>query len=220
MQKTSRHISSNQPDCHPDLESTVEKHIRHEFQRPILSHNKKAFAVADDIYQQHSDNFILDSGCGVGESTYHIAKNNPDAFVLGIDQSEHRLALNNDWHLPSNALLLRADLIDFWRLAVASNWKLTEHYLLYPNPWPKKKHLARRWHGHPVFPAVLKLGGRLELRSNWAIYVEEFSRAVNKSLALKTEIEQWNPESFITPFERKYAAGDQGLFRLVVDLNL
>lgn len=219
MQIPSRSISSNQQDCHPDLASIVKKHARFEFQKPLLAHNKKAFAIADAIYQQHADNFILDSGCGVGESTYHIAKNNPDAFVLGIDQSEHRLGLNNDWVLPDNAMLLRADLIDIWRLAVFAQWKLKKHYLLYPNPWPKKKHLTRRWHGHAVFPEMLKLGGELELRSNWNIYVEEFSSAIELLLNINTQIEPWFPKMPITPFERKYSAGKQNLFRLVTNLN-
>ena len=219
MQKPSPHISSNQQDCHPDLDSVVDKHMRYEFQKPLLPHNKEAFSIANDIYRQHSDNFILDSGCGIGESTYHLAQDNPDAFVLGIDQSAHRLGLNNDWVLPNNALLLRADLIDFWRLAVASNWKLTKHYLLYPNPWPKKKHLTRRWHGHPVFPDILKLGGQLELRSNWKIYVDEFSYAIDKILTINMQVKQWIPETTITPFERKYSEGKQPLFRLVGNID-
>lgn len=49
---------------------------------------------------------------------------------------------------PTNLLLLRAELEDFWVLAHRdSDWIVHSHYLLYPNPYPKTKHLFRRWHG-------------------------------------------------------------------------
>ena len=95
--------------------------------------------------------------------------------------------------------MLQANLIDFWRLSVQTEWRLQKHYLLYPNPWPKKKHLQRRWHGHPVFPSILELGGELELRTNWKIYADEFNQAVNLLLT-KTDshkscsLEKWSPE--------------------------
>ncbi|KAJ1410501.1 hypothetical protein B484DRAFT_402921 [Ochromonadaceae sp. CCMP2298] len=49
--------------------------------------------------------------------------------------------------LPRNALLLRAELGDFYTLSVGSDWTVHSHHLLYPNPFPKAKHLRRRWHG-------------------------------------------------------------------------
>ena len=66
--------------------------------------------------------------------------------------------------LKSNAILLRAELSDFFSLvAYKSDWIVRSHYLLYPNPYPKAKHLKRRWHGHPIFPVMLTLGQYLLL---------------------------------------------------------
>lgn len=49
---------------------------------------------------------------------------------------------------PRNLYLCRADLTDFWMLAYReSDWIIDSHYLLYPNPYPKPKHLQLRWHG-------------------------------------------------------------------------
>ena len=49
---------------------------------------------------------------------------------------------------PPNLLLLRAELSDFWtEVAYHSDWIIAHHFLLYPNPYPKHKHLKRRWHG-------------------------------------------------------------------------
>ena len=214
MQQPSRSIISNQQTMHPDLDVVIEKHLASVYQKPILAFNQSAFEIADKLYQQYQGDFILDSGCGVGESTYHIAKSFPDAFVLGVDQSKHRIDTNSEWTLPENALLLRADLIDFWRLAAAANWQLSRHYLLYPNPWPKKKHLQRRWHGHPVFPVLKALGGEIELRTNWRIYAQEFSHALNLLMEKNYQMEIYVPEKALTPFERKYQLSGQELYRV------
>ncbi len=218
-QKESRSVSSNQQGIHPDLLSTVKRHLHKPFKKPVTDFNQAAFEEADQYYQQNKGQFILDSGCGTGESTFHIAKAFPDFFVLGVDQSADRLARNNPWQLQDNARLIRADLVDFWRLALSSNWKLSRHYLLYPNPWPKKKHLQRRWHGHPVFPVLKDLGGKLELRTNWKIYREEFSQALTQQTDKPAELQTYLPESPISAFERKYHSSGQDLYQLKIDLD-
>ena len=44
-----------------------------------------------------------------------------------------------------NAILLRAELSDFYMLASkSSDWVVHSHYMLYPNPYPKAKHLQVR----------------------------------------------------------------------------
>lgn len=86
---------------------------------------------------------------------------------------------------PNNLLLLRADLVDLWILALRDNaWKVEEHSILYPNPYPKRSQLRSRWHGHPVFPVLLGLGGKITLRSNWKPYLDEVCQAV---LAISAE---------------------------------
>ena len=81
--------------------------------------------------------------------------------------------------IAENVKLVRADLVDFWSLVYTdATWNIHSNYLLYPNPYPKSQHFKRRWHGHPVFPTLLGLGGNLILRSNWNIYCEEFLDAV------------------------------------------
>ncbi|CAM9815610.1 unnamed protein product [Hapterophycus canaliculatus] len=90
--------------------------------------------------------------------------------------------------LPDNLLLLRADLVDLWILASRdSTWEVRQHFILYPNPYPKRSQLRSRWHGHPIFPILLGLGGRVTLRSNWKSYLVETCQAV---LAINDEAEK------------------------------
>ena len=84
-----------------------------------------------------------------------------------------------DSAIPVNAILARCDCIDFWQLAAAENLRCERQFLLYPNPWPKPDQLQRRWHAHPVFPALLALEPRyIELRTNWRVYADEFCDAL------------------------------------------
>jgi tRNA G46 methylase TrmB len=128
-------------------------------------------------------------------STAALARLYPHLPVIGIDRSIARLARNltlvaseekvenaekgqdvfhGTLRGAPNAILVRAELSDFWMLALRrSDWAVQKHYVLYPNPYPKSKHLQRRWHGHPVFPALLVLGGELVVRSNWQTYLLE-----------------------------------------------
>jgi len=218
----SRIITSNQVGLHEKLDEVVLKHLQHDFKKPYQTHTLEAFKKVEKWVEQQAKPIIFDSCCGVGESTYHIAKAHPEAIVLGMDKSADRLSKHPSDAQTSiadldNYRLLQVNLNDFWRLAVEANWTLSHHYLLYPNPWPKSKHLQRRWHGSAVFPAIIKLGGKLELRSNWFTYVEEFQRALQlANVQSRTEI--YKTEQPITPFERKYWASGQQSLRLICDL--
>jgi tRNA (guanine-N7-)-methyltransferase len=162
---------------------------------------------------------ILDAGCGVGWSTQRIAETFPEHFIFGVDQSVDRIGRGKPLPLPANALLIRADLVDFWRLLVESGIRLARHYNLYPNPWPKIGHLARRWHGHAVFPVWKELGGELECRSNWQIYIEEMARALTLLSGQPVVAEPYVTDDPITPFEKKYLASGHQLWRCRVKLS-
>lgn len=223
MDYHSKIVTSNQDGIHPDLEKRVRRYMENPYTRPVAEHTLSAFQSIEKQVAADGRSLILDAGCGVGESSIKLAEQHPQCLVIGIDQSEHRLSKNP--HYPEsnadNLLLLRADCVDFWRLALDAEWTLEKHYILYPNPWPKKKHLLRRWHAHPVFPDVLRLGGVLELRSNWPLYLQEFSMALEIMGYDEAKIEALTlQDEFLTPFERKYVSSGQIVYRLCADLPL
>lgn len=205
----SRSVTSNQEGIHPDLEVIVKRHLQNPYQKPISEYANDILDQIEKKRQEIGGKLILDSGCGTGVSTIKLAEQFPDDLIVGIDQSENRLSKSKE---KNNVLFFRANLIDIWLLMEKNNWKIDQHYLLYPNPWPKKKHLQRRWHGHPVFPTLIKLGGKLELRSNWKTYVEEFSKAVEIITGDSRSVEEIMPSESLTPFEKKYQDSGQGLY--------
>jgi tRNA-dihydrouridine synthase C len=225
----SRAPTSNQNEIHRNLAALLERRWQTPFRKPYAVYNRAAFAASVERWQRTAPGapLILDTGCGTGESSLVLASRFPDHYVIGVDQSWTRLrrrlaaqeakAAPPDW--PPNVGFARADGVDYVRLLCDAGIRLTRHYLLYPNPWPKLGQLARRWHAHPVFPTLLELGGVLECRSNWRIYVEEFCFAVGALSKYETRCEPFVPVSPLTPFERKYHASGHDLYRAVVDLR-
>ena len=90
---------------------------------------------------------------------------------------------------------------------------------MYPNPWPKPKHLRRRWYAHPVFPELIRLGGELELRCNWRIYAEEFHAAMEFIAAGACTMGEYSAQTNISLFERKYSGSGHTIYRCYCSLD-
>ena len=222
MFANSRSVTTNQTSIHDDLDRVVRRHLQHHWRAPIADHDVQAFRRLQQWRDAQGSErpLMLDSGCGTGRSSRALASQNPNALVVGVDQSAVRLdrATRRFETLPDNLLLLRADCAGLWRLMAGEGWQLHRHQILYPNPWPKSAHLKRRWHGHPVWPTLLSLGGELEMRSNWPLYLQEVQAALKISgiqATLSALPEQHEP---LTDFEEKYQASGQLNWRLTASL--
>lgn len=119
---------------------------------------------------------ILDSGCGLGLSSYTLSSLYPNYPIIGVDRSLSKLKTNHFFHVsdaetshlcdddtseeelsiakmskmtkPNNLILLQADLVDFWVLAaLESQWVTHKHFLFHPNPFPKHNSIRRRFYG-------------------------------------------------------------------------
>jgi tRNA (guanine-N7-)-methyltransferase len=211
MQSRSRPVHSSQTAPHAALARCVLRHARSPWRKPSQAVDGPALAALAEALRKHDGPLILDSFCGTGVSTAALAERHADALVIGVDKSAHRLARADA--VPRNALLLRAHAEAVWRELAASGRQLSAHYILYPNPWPKPKHLGRRVHGHPAFPLLPRLGGWLELRSNWPVYVEEFGIALHLLGQPSRIATVAGDEPISTRFEQKYRASGQALWR-------
>ena len=192
MVQSSAFSSSSYPAAaHPNTLSAASRsftHLARYLESPLHVPSVEAFrslaANAASLDRSGTTPLILDSGCGLGRSTRRIAESNPESIVIGVDRSEHRLRKGDSAEgsaLPENALFVQAELATFCGARLLQHEELaarcTNHYVLYPNPYPKPRRLNLRWHGHPALPILLSIGDTTELRSNWPIYLHEFRDA-------------------------------------------
>ena len=122
-------------------------------------------------------------------------RNDRNNNFSNVPLSNHQDDQSQSNNQNDNVLLLRAELSDFWKCCLSSNqWQekicIYKHYLLYPNPYPKKSRLKSRFYAHPAFPLLMMTvqmdGGlptdkekeKLVVRSNWKGYLNEFKSAV------------------------------------------
>ena len=215
----SKVVTTNQIGVHERLDDIVLRNLNNPFCKPIADHTQVAFDQVTEWLQSRTGELILDSCCGIGESSRHLANRYPEASVIAVDRSAHRLSKHDNCFTGDldNLLFVRADLIDFWRLAVAAQWRLAKHFILYPNPYPKSAQVQRRWHASPVFSDLLALGGGLTVRSNWQLYIEEFVRALELT-GRESSVQLYCADQPMSAFERKYWESGQQSWQCQVQL--
>jgi tRNA G46 methylase TrmB len=212
-------VHSSQAGVHPRLGRVLARRRAARWRAGLHPPTVAAFDALQRLLDGERRPLVLDSGCGTGASTRRLALRHPDCLVVGVDRSAARLARLGAPAFPhreDNACWLRAELATFWRLALDAGWRLHRHYLLYPNPWPKPGQLQRRWHAHPVFPVLLGLGGRLEMRTNWSIYAAEFAQAAAWYTGRAVAPRGLAAGEPLSPFERKYRASGHPLYSVVI----
>lgn len=221
MHGNSSPVRSRQSDVHERLDEVVRRHLAQPWRAPVHAATERALAPLLAELATWRGPVVLDSGCGDGASTLRLAYRHPSALVVGLDKSALRLQrlAPGGWLRRGNVCLCRAEVAQAWRLLARAGVRLDAHWLLYPNPWPKPTQLLRRWHGHPVFPDLVRLGGRLEVRSNWPLYLAEMARALDLC-GRRGRLTILPPEEpVLTPFESKYRQSGHTLWRLQADLD-
>ena len=132
---------------------------------------------------------IIDVGSGKGESTLFLAKKNPDAFIIAIE-------IFKDGNINLCKQLSKLKLCN---VKIFSNnvHKLFDHlnrddylneiWILFPDPWPKKKHYKRRLINDNFFTKVypyLKKDGKIFIATDSSSYLKLIMRSIHKAKSL------------------------------------
>jgi tRNA (guanine-N7-)-methyltransferase len=119
----------------------------------------------------------LEIGFGNGELLLWLAQNNPGIDYLGVEVHRPgvgRLLLGLERLQLQNVRIISHDAIDVLTHQMPRG-SLDEILLLFPDPWPKKRHHKRRIVQKETIPlaaAALCSGGWLRMATDWAEYAE------------------------------------------------
>lgn len=164
---------------------------------------------------------IIEIGPGRGDFLFHLAENNKDAAIYGIEIKGKRfdkLIKRTQKRGLDNIILIQDDgrnaLVDH-----VKNNSIEKIYINFPDPWPKKRHTKNRLMNEPFLfscLSVLKKEGELIFTTdfkNYAYQVAElFSSIDGFSNAYSGGILTDSPEAFPTFFAQKWKAEGRTIY--------
>ena len=150
---------------------------------------------------------LVDVGVGDGAATRAWAEGLPDASVLALELHRPGLAklvaaLDADG--PPNVRVAEADALEV--LAAMADGSLAGIRALFPDPWPKRRHVARRLVDRAFAVRVADLlvpGGTLELATDWADYADHMRSMVSAEPRLVADHPTSRPARPETTYERR-----------------
>ncbi len=210
MKNNSTQVFSNQSKKNPKLLYCLKKNCQNNFV-PFI--DKSTFQVYKHIkeFKDQGVPVILDNGCGTGLSSLWLALQNPNTVVFGIDRAKNFISTNK----CKNVIFAQVEISQLWRLLWKNKIPIFKAFLLYPNPWPKSKHLTRRWHAHPAFKYLTYITNSLELRTNWEVYALEAQASLEFMTDNRTILSKFKPSYSISLHEDKYMKSGHNLFKLL-----
>lgn len=173
------------------------------------------------VLRSESSRAIAEIGFGNGEFLVHLAKEERDALVFGLEISMTcadkalRRAIREG--VP-NVRILRGD-ARFLLRECFEDRSLEKVYMSFPCPWPKERHSRRRvtYRGFSdTLASVLRLGGEFELATDEEWYAEEVGKVLGGHPSLELSSFDVNRRRKITTkYERKWLEQGKDTFTLV-----
>lgn len=162
----------------------------------------------------------VDLGCGDGTFLCEMAQQFPKKNFLGIERLTKRVEkVRRKAEKIENVRVLRADTL----LAVRDllpECSVGTFYLLFPDPWPKRRHHCRRIFTRDFLDAIavaLEQNGMLRVATDHLDYFQQIERL--SCADRQFEVEPQLPNDFVFPvtkFERKFRDQSAPIYRLTL----
>ena len=151
--------------------------------------------------------FVWEVGCGHGHFLNAYAKAHPDQTCIGVDITSDRITRaerKRERARLENLRFVRGDADDFLAVMPASA-RLTSIFILFPDPWPKRRHHKNRV-VRPEFltaaAARAEKGAVLYFRTDHEPYFREVSAALGAHADWKASDAAWGFEE-ATVFQKR-----------------
>lgn len=150
---------------------------------------------------------VLDIGFGHGESTIHMAREQPHLDVIGVEVHDPGVvsvldAIENE-PLP-HVRVVHGDLVQFLRRIGPES--LAAIRIFFPDPWKKTRQHHRRLVRDDVVAALvdrLQIGGELQLATDIADYAELMERVCDAEPRLRGGVIERPDSRPLTRFEQR-----------------
>ncbi|MGI9205918.1 MAG: tRNA (guanosine(46)-N7)-methyltransferase TrmB [Woeseiaceae bacterium] len=136
----------------------------------------------DDVFGRNAKK-ILEIGFGNGETLVQAAIEYPEFDYIGIEVHEpgagHCILKAAEADIDNLRIVIH-DALEVLRDQIADN-ELSRINLLFPDPWPKKRHHKRRLINKPFLDLAatrLSRGGALYLATDWENYAEHIDEVM------------------------------------------
>lgn len=142
---------------------------------------------------------VWEAGCGHGHFLTAYAAAHPEQDCIGVDIVRDRVARakrKRDRAKLNRLHFIQADAVDFLD-ALPAAVKFSAIFILFPDPWPKRRHHKNRLLQSDFFDRVFERvgeGTRLYFRTDYEPYFEEVAATVRAHA-------KWQPVDEPWPFE-------------------
>lgn len=162
----------------------------------------------------------VDLGCGDGTFLLETAAANPERNFLGVERlvgrvrsACHKIATSG----VTNARVLRCELAYAVQHLIAPD-SVTAFHLLFPDPWPKRRHASRRIVTAGFLSSLyrgLAPGGTVKIATDQLEYFRQIEQLVSASLEFET-IPDHSTSAAVSTFEKRFRGENAEIHRLVL----
>ena len=157
-------------------------------------------------------NIILDLGFGTGDSTIALQDMFPKYIVLGIEA--YKPGIKN--LLSKNIYVHYGDALEI--IEKIRNDTISQIYMLFPDPWQKKKHRKRRLFNEYTFRvimSIIKRNGFFHFSTDNISYALEAKKIISKVTSVDIAFSKNRSFRPITKFEKKSISKKNFVFDLI-----
>lgn len=162
----------------------------------------------------------VDLGCGDGSFLCEMARQFPKRNFIGIERLTKRVKkVRRKAEKIENVRVLRADTLFAVRFLLPES-SVETFYLLFPDPWPKRRHQFRRIFTRDFLDGIavaLEQNGLLRVATDQLDYFDQIERLSRAHLQFQIVPQSPDESLFpVTKFERKFRDQGAPIYRLTL----
>ena len=159
----------------------------------IKQHNFKYFQKKNNINKLNlKKKLILEIGIGMGENLIHLSKKNTQTNIIGVDPFMNGMVNVSDYSINNNIKNIYLYPFVFQKfLNKYKKLRFNEIYVLFPDPWPKKRHQKRRLVNGDFLKKIFKIlkkNGKFIFSTDNIGYFENVKTILNNTPKIKMKI--------------------------------